>query len=332
MAAAENHNFNYPLENHHHIQPPIKKEMFELNNKYYVIQYGSNTKQSFSSNSIRKDNPIYNMEEFLQQDSGTYLWVMGKDENGKLHTVFIKTKNIHEIGTTHSNIVHRIFSNHNYDRNLIPKINILLYAGEIKLNQEEKKIIINFLSGTFMLGRLNLNKENNVNKAFNNVLRHFHDTIGNSNYTIEYDNSKKTFIDKKITISQLIEYFNSGLSIYEFNDETEAKNFLSNPLKIIKLKAKKDMMERVKEAYRNKNGIIKIKTKINNLEKNSRKEKLNLEQLENIQREILLQEGMGKRKQTNKNGGKKRKNRKNRKTKRKIRKNKRKTKKYSKKN
>ena len=33
----------------------------------------------------------------------------GKDENKKIHTVFTETKSIQEIGTTHSNIVHRLF-------------------------------------------------------------------------------------------------------------------------------------------------------------------------------------------------------------------------------
>lgn len=319
MAAAEN-KFSYPLNKHNNLQPAIKNTIFELNKKFYVIQYGSNTNESFRSDRIHKENPIYTMEEFLQQESGTYLWVMGKDENKKIHTVFTETKSIQEIGTTHSNIVHRIFFNHNYDRDLIPKMDTLLYAGEIKLDNDSKEIIINFLSGTFMLDRVNLNKKNNINFAKKQVLQQFSEEINIPGYTIIFDDSRKTFIVQQMTIGQLIEYYNAGLSIYQFNTKQEAKEFISIPLKKIKLTSRKTAMERVPEKYRKQKSINNIQTQINELEEITRKEKLTLQELENIQQEILLSEVKRKRKRIN--GGKKIK------TKRKKRKNKRKTKKY----
>ena len=319
MAAAEN-KFSYPLNKHNNLQPAIKNTIFELNKKFYVIQYGSNTNESFRSDRIHKENPIYTMEEFLQQESGTYLWVMGKDENKKIHTVFTETKSIQEIGTTHSNIVHRIFFNHNYDRDLIPKMDTLLYAGEIKLDNDSKEIIINFLSGTFMLDRVNLNKKNNINFAKKQVLQQFSEEINIPGYTIIFDDSRKTFIVQQMTIGQLIEYYNAGLSIYQFNTKQEAKEFISIPLKKAKLIARKKSMERRSEKYRNQKTINNFQTQINELEEITRKEKLTLQELENIQQEILLSEVKRKRKRIN--GGKKIK------TKRKKRKNKRKTKKY----
>jgi hypothetical protein len=325
MAAAEN-KFSYPLNKHNNLQPAIKNTIFELNKKFYVIQYGSNTNESFRSDRIHKENPIYTMEEFLQQESGTYLWVMGKDENKKIHTVFTETKSIQEIGTTHSNIVHRIFFNHNYNRNLIPKMDTLLYAGEIKLDNDSKEIIINFLSGTFMLDRVNLNKKNNINIAKNQVLQQFSEEINIPGYTIIFDDSRKTFIVQQMTIGQLIEYYNAGLSIYQFNTKQEAKEFISIPLKKAKLIARKKSKERLPEKYRNQKTINNFQTQINELEEITRKEKLTLQELENIQQEILLSEVKRNRKRIN--GGKKRKN----KTKRKKLKNKRKTKKYIQKN
>ena len=330
MAAAEK-NFSYPLNQHNNLQPAIKNTIFELNKKFYVIRYESNTNQSFRSNRLHKENPIYTMEEFLQQDNGTYLWVMGKDENKKIHTVFTETKSIQEIGTTHSNIVHRIFFNHNYDRNLIPKMDTLLYAGEIKLDNDSKEIIINFLSGTFMLDRVNLNKKNNINIAKNQVLQQFSEEINIPGYTIIFDDSRKTFIVQQMTIGQLIEYYNAGLSIYQFNTKQEAKEFISIPLKRAKLISRKTSKERLPPKYRNQKNINNIQSQINDLEQLSSKEKLTLQQLENIQYETLLLQANKSTKNKNIIGGKKRKN----KTKRKKLKNnkniktKRKTKKYA---
>ena len=329
---AYNEKFSYPLNKHDIIQPDIKKKIFELNKKFYVIQYDSNINRSFRSDRIHKENPIYTMEEFLQQENGTYLWVMGKDENKKIHTVFIETKSIQELGTTHSNIVHRIFFNHNYDRNLVPKIDTLLYAGEIKLDNDSKKIIINFLSGTFMLDRVNLNKKNNINIAKNQVLRQFNEEINIPGYTIIFDDSRKTFIVEEMTIGQLIEYYNAGLTIYQFNTEEQARQFISIPLKKARLISKKLTKERLPEKFRNQKSINNIQSQINQLEEITRKEKLTLQQLQNIQQEILLSQIKRKRKRIN--GGKKIKNktkRKNLKNKKNI-KTKRKTKKYIQKN
>ncbi len=178
-----------------------------------------------------------------------------------------------------------------------------------------------------MLDRVNLNKKNNINIAKNQVLQQFSEEINIPDYTIIFDDSRKTFIVQQMTIGQLIEYYNAGLSIYQFNTKQEAKEFISIPLKKAKLIARKKSKERLPEKYRNQKTINNFQTQINELEEITRKEKLTLQELENIQQEILLSEVKRKRKIIN--GGKKRKNKtkrkklknkKNIKTKRKIKK------------
>ena len=182
---------------------------------------------------------------------------------------------------------------------------ILLYAGEIKLDNDRKEIIINFLSGTFMLDRVNLNKKNNINIAKNQVLQQFSEEINIPGYTIIFDDSRKTFIVQQMTIEQLIEYYNAGLSIYQFNTKQEAKEFISIPLKRAKLISRKTSKERLPSKYRNQKNINNIQSQINDLEQLSSKEKLTLQQLENIQHETLLLQANKSTKNKNIIGGKK---------------------------
>ena len=197
----------------------IEKNVFEYNNKWYVIYKKCDNMNNQVIENLSPllvlDNPDNN-----NLDTGVYVWVIATDKDDNIHLYAKKTLFLQEIQTKHNNLVYDL------QNNKLPNIrfNELYYAGELQINNEEelKKLNFNFLSGSYMLGRTPDTPE-----LREIVLEFFKSKF--PNYETTYDDTNKTFITPE-TFKMDDERFNllkqvCPGNIYVFDNNNDAISF-----------------------------------------------------------------------------------------------------------
>jgi hypothetical protein len=116
----------------------IQKQCSELNGKFYHIEL-KNTLNECLADRIR----MLENEEITTSSNGVYVWIIATLPNDDFGLFAIKTLTIHEISTKHLQLINRIKEKYRISDNFI-----IHGAGEFI--KTDTKIVVNFLSGTYM--------------------------------------------------------------------------------------------------------------------------------------------------------------------------------------
>ena len=223
MKLFENNNiivdFSISANNFSCISNDISGTHYEINHRY--INYEK----------LYSKLPLYgdNLDEL---NDGIYVWMLltCDDELPKMY--IIQCQNINELGTKHSNIVHRLHTFCN-------KSNIFMhYAGELK--KSNNTIQMNFSSGSYMRDIFENNNRTNLIliKEYDYRLIYINDLLKFLNIEkynklkivfTEYDN--ETFITKEnlpLKKEHLNLYKECNCEILIFYSVTECKQYLKN--------------------------------------------------------------------------------------------------------
>jgi len=174
--------------------------------------------------------PLYydNLDEL---NDGIYLWMLLTCDNETPKMYFIQCQNINELGTKHSNIIHRLHTFCN-------KTDIFMhYAGELKKCNDT--IQINFSSGSYMREvfeyneRMNLVsiKEYNYRLNYVNELLKFLNIEKYKKLKMNFAKNDETFVTKE-NVSLKMEHLNlykeCNCEIHYFYSVAECKQYLEN--------------------------------------------------------------------------------------------------------
>lgn len=179
------------------------------------------------------ENPrISEMNHLLEGDEiiaepGVYCWVLGEITNpGETHIYAKKSESIQEIQSKHINIVREIMLSDSV-KDVHDCGFKILYAGEVKVEINKKgrvSLEFNFLSGTFMADRDDMS-EGKVADAINITLYYFATIFGRDKIeNIRYDGSYQTFITRKMTKDDILNYMSLGANIYRYPTEQAFKD------------------------------------------------------------------------------------------------------------
>ena len=175
--------------------------------------------------------PLYydNLDELKD---GIFVWMLLTCDDDTPKMYIIQCQNINELGTKHSNIIHRL-------RTFCNKKNIFMhYAGELK--KSNNKIQMNFSSGSYMREVFEDNERMNLitMKEYNYRLIYINDLLNFLNIErykelkiIFTKNDNETFITKEnlpLKTEHLNLYKECNCEILIFYSETECKQYLEN--------------------------------------------------------------------------------------------------------
>lgn len=257
-----------------------EKKMFNIDGKYYTIE---DTGGNIGENKINNLISLFKDEEFKYSGNDIFTYIIGTqyiiDVSNKqmmrhpilnecdINAMHIWSKasvTVQEIETKHGIIIQQLIENYNNIINGFETLNLdqtvlhdnsvdqIYYAGEMKYEQASDTLYVNFLSGTFMTGKVDCsNPSNQVKECITNF---FKNKIGISNVII--DTSCKTYITKEMTMEQLNQYVNSGIKVYVFNSKNEANEYNNKPMTISRLKAKKIMNDNMLKKFPNNQKYI----------------------------------------------------------------------------
>ena len=214
--------FNVYVNNFNCLQNEIDGKYYEINQRYidYEVLYSN--------------IPLYfdNLDEL---HDGIYMWMLLTCNNDAPTMFITQSQNINEIGTKHSNIIHRLNTFHG-------KTKIFMhYAGELK--KEGTIIKMNFSSGSYMREIFENNYLMNMNTRFDLDYRlYYMEDIMKYLTKIKYkhlqvlftENDKDTFINQNnlpLKKEHLDLYKKCNCEILFFNDTTECKQYLENKKK-----------------------------------------------------------------------------------------------------
>lgn len=192
---------------------------------YEITQKGINYESLYSKMPLFYDN----LNELID---GIYMWMLLTCDNDPPKMYIIQCQNINEIGTKHSNIVHRLHTFHKKNKLTMH------YAGELK--KQNNSITMNFSSGSFMRDIFEHNNKINMVSIieYDYRLHYKNDVIDYLNID-KYKNLKisftekdnETFITKEnlpLQIEHLNLYKECNCKILIFYSETECKQYLEN--------------------------------------------------------------------------------------------------------
>lgn len=175
--------------------------------------------------------PLYydNLDEL---NDGIYLWMLLTCDYDSPKMFIIQCQNINEIGTKHSNIVHRLKTFYN-------KGNIFMhYAGE--LHKKQNEILMNLSSGSYMREIFEDNEKMNMIPilSFDNRLNYINDLYNflniekyNKLNILFTNNDSESFIVKEelpLKIEHLNLYYDCNCDIRFFRSIVECKQYLEN--------------------------------------------------------------------------------------------------------
>lgn len=116
----------------------IQKQCSELNGKFYHIELKHTLNECLAERIRMLEN-----EEIARASNGVYVWIVATLPNNDFGFFAIKTLTIHEISTKHLQLITRIKEKYSISDNFI-----IHGAGEFI--KTDTKIVVNFLSGTYM--------------------------------------------------------------------------------------------------------------------------------------------------------------------------------------
>ncbi len=217
-------------------------DTFEIGRDGYYIPWGTGF-EYIRNEYLSKISPILTEDDAEGGEDGVYTWIIGSGPereypDDEIH-LFSAKSNYTEIQTKHNHIMHAICINSGTRKKMTSgeirnnievstPIDKYYYAGEYnKITKPmtgengvtRKGIIkINFLSGTYMLGKVD--PKNPSEEAIYDVNDIFNDAF--PDYGIVFSNTGKTYIDYDIVASavdegMLYDYFMAGAPIYKFN-------------------------------------------------------------------------------------------------------------------
>ena len=197
--------------------------------KDFKIENPGNPSEYFRVDIPHLENPrISKMDDLLVDDEiiadpGVYCWVLGEITNpGETHIYAKKSGTIQEIQSKHANIVREVMLSDEVKG--VHECGFkILYAGELRVEINKRGLVsleFNFLSGTFMADREDIIK-GHVADAIDITLYYFA-TIFKTN-RIKYDGSYKTFVTRKMTKDDILNYMALGANIYRFSTEEAFK-------------------------------------------------------------------------------------------------------------
>lgn len=213
--------YNVSYNNFSCLQNNIKEEYFQINpsNVNYDLLYSR--------------LPLYydNIDELTD---GVYVWMLLTCDEDEPRMYIAECQNINEIGTKHSNIVHRL---HNY----YSKSSIFMhYSGEMKKVNNE--IILNFSSGSYMREifedneLFNLSSQSQSQIKFRNFyvkeMIKYLNILLYSHLKISFaSNDVDTFITREnvpLKMEHLLLYKECDCVISKFYSVVECRQYLSN--------------------------------------------------------------------------------------------------------
>lgn len=232
--------FSLSVNNFSCISNNISGNHYEINHRY--INYEN----------LYSKLPLYS-DNLHELNDGIYLWMLLTCDNDTPKMYIIQCHNINELGTKHSNIVHRLHTFHN-------KKNIFMhYAGELKKNINT--IEMNFSSGSYMKEVFEENERMNEVSilTYNYRLNYINDLFKFLNIE-KYKNLKimfmkndfETYITKEnlpLKKEHLNLYKECNCEINMFYSTTECKQYLENKKQWNHYYHKKKLYEINKEKY-----------------------------------------------------------------------------------
>ena len=232
--------------------------VFPNDNKAYMI-----TDETFCSRGINKMNPLLKDDEIMGPKVGEetiFTYIIGtemvltedrmllRDESPitdirQLHMWSKISFSDQEINTKHSSILNDSERNKQILENaecgyIDPVVQFdgvidrICYAGEIKMDRENN-VVVNFLSGTFMLGNIS-----SSNPPLETVacVTDFLQGLGAT--SVKIDITGKTFIDQKMSPSLLDQYVDvAKLKVAIFHSKENALKYGSKMTNLAKLKS-----------------------------------------------------------------------------------------------
>jgi hypothetical protein len=251
----------YPITN----LPSIASNLFKFDgdNKYYTL-----LDNSFDINRVNILNPLLKDDEiFGVENNAIFTYIIGTQFNilnnnlvrdsspiqnqvcdlNKLHIWAKRAISIQEINTKHSHILRDSYLNYMNIQNTIQEnkqiddiikhtgiIDRIYFAGELKI--QNNKVDINFLSGTYMEDLPCDNPPEKSVRCVSSFLKNL-----NNDIEVNVDTSCETYMNSEIKMTKelLNDYaLHTGLKIYMFETESDAKNFSKKPLELEKLKSR----------------------------------------------------------------------------------------------
>jgi hypothetical protein len=175
------------------------------------------------------ENPrISEMNSLLEGDEiiaepGVYCWVLGEITNpGETHIYAKKSESIQEIQSKHANIVREVMLSDEVKG--VHECGFkILYAGELRVEINKRgrvSLEFNFLSGTFMADRDDMS-EGKVADAINITLYYFANIFHPER--IKYNGTYQTFVTRKMTKDDILNYMELGANIYRYTTEEQFK-------------------------------------------------------------------------------------------------------------
>ena len=168
------------------------------------------------------------VDDEIIADPGVYCWILGEITNpGETHIYAKKSESIQEIQSKHVNIVREIMLSDEV-KGLHGCGFKVLYAGEVKVEINKKgrvSLEFNFLSGTFMADRPDISSGNHAD-AINITLHYFATLVAKDrlHQPINYDGSFQTFITRKMTKDDILNYMSLGANVYRYPTEEAFKD------------------------------------------------------------------------------------------------------------
>lgn len=198
----------------------------EMNGKHYEINH-----RYLNYEMLYSKLPLYydNLDEL---NDGIYVWMLLTCDGDDAKMFIMECQNINELGTKHSNIVHRLHVFHN-------KSQIFMhYAGELK--KKDNIIEMNFSSGSYMREIFENNELMNMNTLFELDYRlYYMEDIMKYLKIPKYEklsilftkNDKESFINKEnlpLKKEHLDLYKECNCEILIFKSIIECKQYLEN--------------------------------------------------------------------------------------------------------